>query len=94
MLAKSLLARSSQLWKLVVAVVALLFGSIAPLFPALGISWTVGTVIAVLGYGFGLYTITCTSCNKRWFWNATIGSTSYAPLFKGSSCPDCGHEFG
>jgi len=93
MLKNSLLSRSGQLWKLVVAVAALLFGSIAPLYPALGISWTVGTVIAVLGYGFGLLMITCESCNKRWLWDATIGSTSYGPLFKESSCPDCGHEF-
>jgi hypothetical protein len=94
MLKNSLLSRSGQLWKFVLAVVALLVGSFAPLYPALGISWTVGTIIAVVGYVFGLAMIQCTSCNARWLWEATKGSASYAPLFKKSPCPDCGHEFG
>ncbi len=94
MLKSSLLGLSGQLWKLVVAILALIIGSFAPVFPALGISWTAGTVIAVVGYAFGLISIQCAHCGSRWLWEATKGSIGYSPLFKQSSCPKCEHSFG
>jgi len=93
MLKSSLLGRSGQLWKFLVAVLALMLGSFAPLFPSLGISWTAGTVIAVVGYAFGLVAIRCTHCGSRWLWEATKGEIGYSPLFKQSPCPDCEHGF-
>ena len=89
----SLLSSSGQLWKLAVAVLALLFGSFAPLYPALGISWTVGTVITIIGYAFGLFFIRCASCTNPWLWEATKGSAEYGLLFKSAPCPNCGHDF-
>ena len=49
MLKQSVITKSGQLWKLAVAVVVLLVGSFAPLYPVTGISWTSGTVIVVVG---------------------------------------------
>jgi hypothetical protein len=89
----SLLASSGQLWKLGVATLALLFGSFAPLYPALSISWAVGSVIAFVGYAFGLIFIRCTNCANRWLWEATKGNTEYSLLFKPSPCPNCQHDF-
>jgi hypothetical protein len=89
----SLLSRSGQLWKLVVAALAVLFGSFAPLYSALGISWAIGTVIAMGGYAFGLIFIRCTNCANRWLWEATKGNADYSVLFKRSPCPNCHSEF-
>lgn len=93
MLETSLLGLSGQLWKLFVAILALIVGSVAPLFPALGVSWTAATVITVVGYAFGLISIQCKYCGSRWLWEATKGSIGYAPLFKQSSCPKCEQSF-
>ena len=89
----SLLAKSGQLWKLAGAILALVFGSFAPLYPALGISWTVGTLIAIIGYMFGLIFIRCVSCTNPWLWEATKGNTEYSLLFKSLPYPKCGHDF-
>jgi hypothetical protein len=94
MFAESVIRKTGQWWKLVVGVVALLAGSIVPVFESVGMSWTVGTVIAVVGYGFTLAFIKCQSCDLRCFWKALLYSEMYSPLFTKSSCPSCEHNFG
>ena len=89
MLEKSVVRRSGQLWKLVLAVICLMVGSFAPVYPETGISWTAGTIIAIGGYLFGLVAIRCGQCNSRWFWEAAKDAGLYGPLFKSSECPDC-----
>jgi len=93
MLKQSVITQSGQLWKLAVAVLALLVGSFAPLYPETGISWTAGTVIAIAGYVFGMLAIRCKECGKMWFWEAAKDAGFYGPIFKRSQCPNCGHEF-
>jgi len=89
----SLLGLTGQYWKLVVGTALLLVGSIAPLFEATGMSWTVGTIVACVGYGFTLLAVRCPNCGSRWFWQAALDAGVYRPLFKGSSCPNCQHDF-
>jgi hypothetical protein len=93
MLKQSVVSQSGQFWKLAVAVIALLVGSIAPLFPDLGISWNWGTVIAIAGYAFGMLAIRCKECSKMWFWESAKDARLYGPIFKQSGCPNCGHDF-
>ena len=90
MFAESVIGQSNQMWKLVIAVVALLVGSFAPLFIEDIISWTSGTVLAIGGYVFGMLTIRCSSCKKMWFWEAALDPSVYKRLFKESQCPCCG----
>lgn len=73
------------------AVLALLAGSIVPAFPAAGMSWTVGTIVAIAGYGFGLLLIRCRDCGARWFWDALMRPEVYKAVLVGSECPKCGH---
>ncbi len=93
MLKQSVISQSGQGWKLVIAILALLVGSFAPLFPDMGISWTLGTVVAIVGYIFGMIAIRCMHCGNLWFWEAAKDAGLYSPLFKKSSCPNCGHDF-
>jgi hypothetical protein len=83
-----------QYWKLAIGVAALVLGSLAPLVEATGISWTSGTIIAVVGYVFALVAVRCPGCGSRWFWQAALDASLYRPLFKGSSCPACKRDFG
>jgi hypothetical protein len=94
MFRESVIRKTGQWWKLVVGVLALLIGSIVPAFEASGMSWTVGTIIAVIGYGFTLAFIKCPSCDQRWFWKALMYAEIYGPLFSTSSCPGCENDFG
>ena len=94
MFKNSVITQSGQLWKLILGVVALLEGSIAPLFPETGISMTAGTVIAILGYAFSLLLIRCKSCNSMWLWEAAKDAGWYGPLFKTAECPACKHNYG
>jgi hypothetical protein len=94
MLKKSVITRSGQLWKLVIAILALLVGSFAPLYPVTSISWTAGMVIAIIGYLFGVLAIRCKDCGKMWFWEAAKDSRLYGPLIQQSACPNCGQEYG
>lgn len=94
MLENSVITRTGQMWKFVLAVGLTLAGCIVPLFPATGMSWTVGTVLAFVGYGFGLAFIRCPECGQRWFWDAALDASLYAPLFTQPSCPACSFEFG
>ena len=89
MLDNSIIKNTGQSWKLTVVVAALLAGSLAPAFPASGLSWTAGTVIAVAGYIYGLVLIRCPSCGARWFWDALMNPDVYKAVFKGSDCPNC-----
>jgi hypothetical protein len=93
MLEQSVVRKSGQGWKLVTALLALLIGSFAPLFAGSGVSWTVGTVIAIAGYAFGIVSIRCISCGNRWFWEAAMDAGLYPKIFRGSACLSCGHEF-
>ncbi len=93
MLDNSVVKKSGQLWKLIIAVLMLLVGSILPLFESLGVSMTVGTVIALVGYAFGLFAIRCVECRSMWFWEAAKDASWYSPLFKKSDCPKCHKEF-
>jgi hypothetical protein len=89
----SVINKSGQCWKLDVAIVAMLAGSFAPVFPDAAVSWTAGTLIAVAGYGFGLAGIRCARCGSRWFWKAATDASLYAAIFRRSSCVCCGHDF-
>lgn len=94
MFTDSVIRKTGQWWKLLVGVIALVIGSFVPMFEASGMSWTVGTIIAVIGYGFTLAFIKCPSCDLRWLWRALLYSDMYGPLFRKSSCPSCAHDFG
>jgi hypothetical protein len=89
----SVLARTGQMWKLVLAVLLLLVGSFVPFFEASGLSWTAGTILAIVGYAFGCYAICCPACGNRWLWSAALDASHYKPLFTGSACPMCKHDF-
>ncbi|MBW7930422.1 MAG: hypothetical protein H3C57_03840 [Gammaproteobacteria bacterium] len=89
----SLLGLTGQYWKLVAGMLLLLVGSIAPLFEATGMSWTVGTIVACVGYAFTLLAVRCPNCGSRWFWQAALDAGVYRPLFKESTCPSCQHDF-
>jgi hypothetical protein len=93
MLKQSVISQSGQAWKLILCVMALLTGSFAPLYPALGISWTSGTVLACVGCIFGLVAIKCRNCRSMWLWEAVKDAGLYGPLFKRSECPSCGHQY-
>lgn len=93
MFTQSVIASSGQTWKLLIAIAALLVGSFAPLYPETGISWTVGSVIAIAGYVLGVLGIRCSDCGKMWFWEAAKDPAFYGPIFKSSACPNCGHVF-
>ncbi len=91
MFKKSVIRTTGQWWKLVLGVVALVAGSTVPFFEVGGLSWTGGTVIAVIGYGFMLAAIRCPGCNQRWFWRALIYSEMYRPLLTRPNCPSCSY---
>ena len=90
----SVVGLTNQYWKLGVGVAALLVGSIAPFFDESGIGWTSGTVIACVGYVYSVAFVRCPRCGSRWFWQAALDAAWYPPLFKGSACPACKHDFG
>ncbi len=94
MMNQSVIKRSGQFWKFALAVVVMLIGSFAPLYPPLGISWTWGTVILIGAYALALLAIRCGKCNSKWLWEAAMDARLYGPLFKSASCPACKHEFG
>ncbi len=89
----SVIVHTGQTWKLVIAVLALLAGSILPAFPSLSMSWTVGTVLAFGGYGFGLLLIRCPDCGAHWFWDAIMRAELYQALFGRPICPSCSRDF-
>lgn len=94
MLDNSVIGRTGQAWKLYLAIALMLYGSFAPLWPTLRTSWTLGTIIVVAGYAFGIWFITCPKCRNRWFWSAALDGRLYGPLFKASDCPACKAGFG
>jgi hypothetical protein len=89
----SVLGLTGQYWKVAAGVVALVAGSIAPLFAASGMSWTTGTIVACAGYAFTCLAVRCPVCGSRWFWQAALDAGLYGPLFKGSACPACKRDF-
>jgi len=93
MFKNSVIRKTGQLWKLYVGIIAMAFGSVAPAFEQSGLSWTTGTVIAVLGYIFTLAFVSCPECGQRWFYRAILYAEMYGPLFSKSECPKCKKEF-
>jgi hypothetical protein len=90
MLKTSVIAKTGQIWKFIVALLALVAGSVVPIFPAVGLSWTAGTVMAIAGYVFGVALIRCPACGSRWFWKALMDPEIYKAVFVNPVCPDCG----
>lgn len=89
----SVVARTGQSWKLWLAVALLLVGSFLPLYAAAGLSWTGGTVLAIIGYAFGCLAIRCPACGNRWFWSAALDASHYKPLLTAPACPMCQTDF-
>lgn len=89
----SILALTGQRWKFVLGAGALLVGSFAPLLEASHLDWTSGTLLAVAGYAFVCLAVRCPHCGSRWFWQAALDASVYAPLFKGTACPACKRDF-
>ena len=94
MFTNSVITRTGQFWKLAVSIILMLAGSFVPLWEASGMSWTVGTILAIVGYAFGVLLIVCPKCSNRWFWSAALDATLYGPLFKAPACPACKQDFG
>jgi len=94
MFGSSVVGRTGQSWKLVIAIILMVVGSFAPLWEQSGIDWTLGTILVFVGYGFGLWFVVCPACGNRWFWSAALDATLYKPLFKATACPACKHDFG
>ena len=93
MFGNSVVARTGQSWKLILSILLMVIGSFAPLWEGFRINWTLGTLLVVVGYAFGLWYIPCPKCGNRWFWSAALDASLYGPLFKASSCPSCKHDF-
>lgn len=93
MFANSVIGRTGQSWKLVIAILLMVIGSFAPLWEGFRINWTLGTILVIVGYAFGVWYITCPKCGNRWFWAAALDATLYGPLFKASACPACKQDF-
>lgn len=93
MFSNSVISKTQQMWKLWVGIVAMVFGSIAPVFEQISVSWTAGTVIAVVGYGFTVAFVSCPACGQRWLFKALIDAGIYGPLFRKANCPTCEHRF-
>lgn len=93
MFENSVIGRTGQSWKLILAIVLMVVGSFAPLWEGFRINWTVGTILVVVGYVFGIWFITCPKCGNRWFWSAALDATLYRPLFKGAACPACKEDY-
>jgi len=93
MFQNSVIRKTSQLWKLYVGIGAVAFGSIAPIFEQTGLSWTMGTIIAVAGYAFVLAFTRCPACGQRWIFRAQLYAEMYGPLFNEPECPTCKKNF-
>jgi hypothetical protein len=91
--AESVIRLTGQYWKLAAGIALLLIGSFAPLLAASGISWTMGTVLAVAGYTFACIAIRCPGCGSRWIWQAALDAGLYRPLFTRPACPQCRKDF-
>lgn len=89
MLDNSIIKNTGQTSKLVVAVVAMVIGSVAPAFPETGLSWTAGLVLSMAGYAYGVVLIRCPACGARWFWDAILRSEVYKAVFTEAECPEC-----
>ena len=94
MFKQSVISKTGQMWAFYGGVLALIFGSVAPLFEQTGIGWTAGTVIAVAGYGFTALFVKCPACGQKWLAKALMYAEMYGPLFKTSACPGCKKDFG
>jgi len=57
------------------------------------VSWTAGTIVAIVGYVYGMVAISCAACGSRWLWEAAKDAGYYGPIFKQSECPMCQHEY-
>lgn len=93
MFKNSVISKTRQMWKLWIGVIALAVGSIAPLFEQTGIDWTLGTIIAIAGYGFTVAFVSCPACGQRWLFKALLDAGIYGPLLREPACPACEHGF-
>jgi hypothetical protein len=93
MFQNSVISKTGQMWKLYAGILAMAVGSVVPAFEQSGMSWTVGTIIAVAGYLFSLVFISCPACHQRWFLRAILYAEIYGPLFRQSECPSCKKNF-
>jgi hypothetical protein len=93
MFSHSVISKTSQMWKFWIGVSALVIGSVAPMFEQTGMSWTAGTIIAVVGYGFTVAFTRCPACGQRWFYKALLDAGIYGPLFSKPECLACHHSF-
>jgi hypothetical protein len=93
MLKNSIIGDTGQTWKLVIAAVALVVGSVVPAFPGAGLSWTAGTILAIGGYAFGVALIRCPGCKARWFWDALMRPELYKAVLSEPACPECSQVF-
>jgi hypothetical protein len=89
----SVISWTGQSWKLVVSIALLLIGTFGPLVPSAGLGWTAGTILAVVGYAFGVWFIVCPTCGDRWFWSAALDARLYGRLFGQPACPSCKRNF-
>jgi hypothetical protein len=88
-----LIGLTRQYWKVIAGGAALIAGSFVPLFEASGVSWTVGTIVACVGYAFTCLAVRCPVCGSRWIWQAALDAGLYRPIFRGSACPACKRDF-
>lgn len=93
MAGSSVVARTGQMWKVVLGGAALLTGSFAPLLSTSGLSWTSGTVLAIVGYAFVCLAVRCPRCGSRWFWQAALDASVYGRVFRRAVCPACEHDY-
>jgi len=96
MFSQSIIRNTGQLWKLVLATIAMVVGSVAPLFSVTGMDWVSGTILACAGFAFASYGIACPNCGIRWFWKSMSNLELQGWLVwlvTRPTCPQCETDF-
>ncbi len=96
MFSQSIIRSTGQFWKLLFSSIAMLAGSIVPMFPSVGMGWIPGTILAAAGLAFASYSISCPNCGIRWFWKAMSNLELQGWLVwmvSRPDCPDCKKDF-
>lgn len=102
MLEHSVIGRTGQAGKAVIALGGLILGGAIALLPIVGEA--VSTRAALVKFGAALFSlgcffygcraIRCPACGTRWVWDAVSGraaSAWLASLLRTPNCPSCGH---